>query len=96
MRTVGIRELKNRLSEYLRLVRAGEEVLVTDRDEVVAELKRPDENELHSLPAGLRELIRRGSVTPGSKNDPELYPLLKRLSPKQLFLKLLKEERGEH
>ena len=31
MNTVGIRELKNRLSAYVRLVRAGERVLVTDR-----------------------------------------------------------------
>lgn len=39
MRAVGIKKLKARLSEYLRLVKAGETVLVTDRDEVVAELR---------------------------------------------------------
>ena len=31
MKAVGVRELKNRLSEYLRLVRNGEEIVVTDR-----------------------------------------------------------------
>ena len=41
MKAVGVRELKNRLSEYLRLVRSGEEILVTDRGEVVAELRQP-------------------------------------------------------
>lgn len=41
MRVVGIKELKTRLSEYLRLVRRGEVFLVTDRDEVVAELRPP-------------------------------------------------------
>jgi prevent-host-death family protein len=41
MKSVGVRELKNRLSEYLRDVRAGERVLVTDRGEVVAELAPP-------------------------------------------------------
>ena len=30
MTSVGIRELKNRLSAYLRMVRRGEEILVTD------------------------------------------------------------------
>jgi len=35
MKTVGIRELKDHLSEYLRRVRGGESVLVTDRGEVV-------------------------------------------------------------
>ena len=41
MKTVGVRELKNRLSEYLRQVRSGESVLVTDRGEVIAEFSPP-------------------------------------------------------
>ena len=41
MRAVGIRELKDHLSEYVRLANSGEVVLVTDRDRVVAELVRP-------------------------------------------------------
>ena len=41
MMTVGIRELKNRLSEHLRMIRDGEEILVTDRGKVVAELRQP-------------------------------------------------------
>lgn len=35
--------MKARLSEYLRAVKAGEIVLVTDRDQVVAELRPPRE-----------------------------------------------------
>ncbi|NIN72566.1 MAG: type II toxin-antitoxin system prevent-host-death family antitoxin [Gemmatimonadetes bacterium] len=41
MKVVGIRELKNRLSEYVRMVRRSEEILVTDRGVVVAELRKP-------------------------------------------------------
>jgi antitoxin (DNA-binding transcriptional repressor) of toxin-antitoxin stability system len=41
MRVVGIRELKARLSEYLRDVRRGEVILITDRQQVVAELRPP-------------------------------------------------------
>ncbi|CAN5753916.1 hypothetical protein BH23GEM9_BH23GEM9_12090 [soil metagenome] len=41
MRVVGIRELKARLSEYLRDVGRGEVILVTDRQRVVAELRPP-------------------------------------------------------
>jgi antitoxin (DNA-binding transcriptional repressor) of toxin-antitoxin stability system len=41
MRVVGLKVLKNRLSEYVRLAREGETVLVTDRDHVVAELGPP-------------------------------------------------------
>ena len=36
MSTVGIKELKNRLTHYLRLTRKGEEVIVTDRGKPVA------------------------------------------------------------
>ena len=41
MRAVGTKALKNELSRYLQLVRDGEVVLVLDRDEVIAEIRRP-------------------------------------------------------
>ena len=41
METVGIRELKNKLSAYVRKVEAGDVVIVTDRGRVVAELVPP-------------------------------------------------------
>lgn len=41
MRSVGIKTLKDRLSEYVRLAASGEIVLVTDRDRVVAEIVPP-------------------------------------------------------
>jgi antitoxin (DNA-binding transcriptional repressor) of toxin-antitoxin stability system len=39
MKAVGVKQLKARLSEYLRLVKTGETILVTERDEVVAEMR---------------------------------------------------------
>jgi antitoxin (DNA-binding transcriptional repressor) of toxin-antitoxin stability system len=39
MKAVGVKALKARLSEYLRLVKKGETVFVTDRDEVIAEIR---------------------------------------------------------
>jgi len=41
VRTVGLKTLKNKLSEYLRLAAAGETVLISDRDRIVAELVPP-------------------------------------------------------
>jgi prevent-host-death family protein len=41
MRTVGLKVLKNKLSEYVRAAAAGETVLVTDRSRVVAQLVPP-------------------------------------------------------
>ena len=41
MRSVGVKVLNSRLSEYVRLAASGETVLVTDRDRVVAEIGPP-------------------------------------------------------
>jgi prevent-host-death family protein len=41
MPTVGLKVLKNRLSEYVRLVAAGETVVITDRGRPVAEIVPP-------------------------------------------------------
>lgn len=67
MRSVGIKVLKNRLSEYVRLAAEGETVLVTDRDRVVAELvpPRPGRSSLLAE-AWWAEAVRRGWITPAS------------------------------
>jgi antitoxin (DNA-binding transcriptional repressor) of toxin-antitoxin stability system len=41
VQTVGIRKLKNRLSAYIRAVRKGNVILVTDHGTVVAEIRKP-------------------------------------------------------
>jgi prevent-host-death family protein len=41
MRTVGLKTLKNKLSEYVRLAAARETVVVTDRGRAVAEIVPP-------------------------------------------------------
>ena len=64
MRAAGVREIKNRLSEFLRLVADGETVLVTDHGRVIAQLAPPP---LHTPPAlsedeALRRLAASGKV----------------------------------
>jgi antitoxin (DNA-binding transcriptional repressor) of toxin-antitoxin stability system len=65
MRSVGIKVLKNKLSEYVRLAAGGELVLVTDRDRVVAELGPPRaERSPFVADSLLAEAVRAGFVTP--------------------------------
>ena len=65
MRAVGLKVLKNKLSEYVRMAAAGETILVTDRDRVVAELGPPRHGRAPELAdALLAEAVRRGWVTP--------------------------------
>lgn len=94
MKSVGIRELKNRLSEYVREARSGEGVLVTDRGEVVAELISSQGNSRQDVASALQSLARRGRVTPGAPNRPQVYPGLPRLLKQRRALELLGEERG--
>lgn len=96
MRTVGIRELKNSLSEYIRRIRAGETVLVTDRGEIVAELCAPGANRVDpAVPPALAALARRGLATLGSGASPELYrPLPRPRRGRVTAARLLNEERG--
>ena len=64
MSTVGVKELKNRLTQYLRRTKQGEEVVVTERGRPIAVIQpiqgaRPPE----SLEARLAVLAVRGVVT---------------------------------
>lgn len=96
MKTVGLRELKNRLAEYVRDVRSGERVLVTDRGDVVAELTPPgplgDET---TAPAALLTLAKAGRLTPGAENAPSAYPRLPRVLKRRRAAELLDEERSD-
>jgi antitoxin (DNA-binding transcriptional repressor) of toxin-antitoxin stability system len=63
MRTVGLKVLKNRLSEYIRLVVGGETILVTDRDRVVAELRPPTLSHPLLADALLADMVQQGVLT---------------------------------
>lgn len=65
MVVVGLKELKNRLAEYVRLAQNGETVLVTSRDRVVAELRPPEPGRGPTLQdALLAEAVREGWLVP--------------------------------
>ena len=67
MRAVGIKVLKNKLSEYVRLAAAGESVLVTDRDRVVAQLGPPPPQRAETASdALLAQAVREGLITPAA------------------------------
>jgi len=41
VQTVGLKTLKNKLSKYVRLAAAGETIVITDRNRIVAEIVPP-------------------------------------------------------
>lgn len=65
MRSVGVKRLKNKLSEYIKLASQGETILVTDRDRVVAEITQPRPGRAERVEdAALAEAVREGWITP--------------------------------
>lgn len=61
--TVGVAELRQNLSRYLRRVEQGERLLVTDHNRPVAELGPPP-----STGAALDRLIAEGRVSPPARS----------------------------
>lgn len=63
MQLVGIRELKNRLTYYISLIKKGEDVVVTDRGNPVAVLHSIDQIEVNTSPeTRLASLAKKGMV----------------------------------
>lgn len=95
MRAVGLKVLKNKLSEYVRLAARGETVLVTDRDRVVAELGPPREGRSEILnDARLADMVRRGVIRPAVR-PPGEAPRSKPVMSTEALLAALADDRGE-
>ncbi len=92
---MGLRELKNRLSAYVRQVRAGQAIVVTDRGQVVAELRPPGEAPLDpEIDPVMARLVNRGLLILGDRNTVGIYPRLSRLLRSTSAESLLDAERG--
>jgi antitoxin (DNA-binding transcriptional repressor) of toxin-antitoxin stability system len=73
VKAVAVKELKNRLGQYLREVAAGEVVLVTDRGTVVAELRRPSTGPRLDFEQSLEPLVAQGVLTRGLPQEARAY-----------------------
>ena len=94
MRTAAVAQLKAELSRYLRLVKGGEEILVTERRVPVARLV-PIES-ANDIEEDLRELERQGLVRIGSGKLPRDFWRQPRVrDPKGLLRRALTKEREE-
>jgi prevent-host-death family protein len=75
MATVGLKTLKNKLSEYVRRATAGETIVITDRGRAIAEItptkEVPERYRDHPL---LARGIREGWITPAKNPGGPLPP----------------------
>ncbi len=71
MRKVGLKILKNKLSEYVRLAAAGETIVVTDRNRAVAEIVPPRRHDQESF---IERGVREGWLRPAKRPFQPLPP----------------------
>jgi len=93
MKSAAVSKLKATLSEHLARVKAGEEVIVTERGKPIAKIV-PLDRDQSGVPAHVLELARAGLVQLGSGKLPGRFWRMSRPSdPRGAGLKALLEER---
>jgi antitoxin (DNA-binding transcriptional repressor) of toxin-antitoxin stability system len=70
MIAVGVRQLKNSLTRYLRLVESGQSVVVTSRNRPVAVLKQPDRRSARTQEERVAALVAEGKLLPAANPGP--------------------------
>ena len=94
MSKVAVTELKARLSRYLSRVRAGEEILVTDRNVPIARLVPVKGADVWD--EEMRELERQGLIRLGKgRLSRKFWEMPRGQDPQGLILKALLEERRQ-
>lgn len=74
MKAIGIREVKNNLSAYIREVRRGKVIQIADRGVVVAELRCPSSPS--SDESTYERLVEQGKIIPPARRfEATLVPL---------------------
>ena len=92
MKTTTISKLKASLSKYLRSVKAGEEVLVTERGRPIAKLTPAERSEV--FPGELIEMEKHGLIKLGSGKLPKgFWELPRPKDPNGLVAKAVLRER---
>jgi prevent-host-death family protein len=95
MKTAAVSELKALLSKYLSKVKAGEEVIVTDRGKAIAKIVPIKRGELE-MPSHLLALERAGQARIGKPTLPTgFWNLPRPKDRKSAALKALLDEREE-
>ena len=64
VKTVGIRDLKNQLSAHLREIKAGNRLLVTERNTVIAEIRPPSPDDLAVNVSAMDDWVSAGRIIP--------------------------------
>ena len=85
---VGVKDLKNQLSQYLQHVKNGEKVIITEHNRVIAEMNLPQkEKKLTSLEEKLKRMSKEGYIIPAKrkKSYAEIPEIKEKLDWKSIY-----------
>jgi prevent-host-death family protein len=70
MITVGVRDLKNQLSQYLQYVKNGEKIIVTEHNRIIAEIIVPEKKNANiSIKKKFEQLKKEGKMILSKRNE---------------------------
>lgn len=70
MIAVGVRDLKNQLSQYLKYVKQGEKVVITEHNRVIAEISSPSKEVSNTdVEIELEKLTAAGKLIKAKRNN---------------------------
>ncbi|MDR1129042.1 MAG: type II toxin-antitoxin system prevent-host-death family antitoxin, partial [Treponema sp.] len=70
MITVGVRDLKNQLSQYLQYVKDGEKIIVTEHNRIIAEIIVPEKKNANiSIEKKFEQLKKEGKMILSKRNE---------------------------
>ena len=72
METVGIKDVKNNLSSYLKRVKTGEDIIITERGKPIARIIRENASGT-SLHLALAPLIKEGVIKMPTMHPPQSF-----------------------
>jgi prevent-host-death family protein len=95
MASIGIRNLKNNLSRFIRRVSEGEHIIVTDHGRPVAELRPPPGATGREHRSRYEDLLEAGMVRPPVEDGDPLadWPTIR--LPRGTAQQLIDEDRGD-
>jgi prevent-host-death family protein len=91
MITVGVRDLKNQLSQYLRYVKDGEKIIVTEHNRIIAEIIVPEKKNTNiSIEEKFEQLKREGKMILAKRNEtlvekPQITEMEKKLEWESIY-----------
>lgn len=97
MKSIGVKKLKDQLSQYLKFVRNGETIIVTARNEIIAEIRKPshDNSNNNLIKQYLEVLAKEGKIIPSKRTKSLINTIVSNKKSKKIAWKEIYKQARE-